>query len=210
MKACCPSCRGSESSLRWSPVLLLHLYIACAEWTVSSSMTSQGQPAWPCTLDPYPDHCRCVRSARREEVWNTGFPSLPVTQAPVWMDGGVNSHQSADGNAASLSVCPRKWLSTEQVTAPPYFLHTIVSWVSILPSALAPASPLPRTCVRGGSVLSSSESFFIWHAWKCFWERCLEMASQKPWLCEEGRVQWSPSQWEVKDTFAFVKANRRN
>lgn len=31
MKACCPSCRGSESSLRWSPVLLLHLHIACAE-----------------------------------------------------------------------------------------------------------------------------------------------------------------------------------
>lgn len=151
MKACCPSCRGSESSPRWSPVLLLHLHIACAEWTVSSSMTSQGQPAWPHTSDPYPDHCRCVRSARREEVWKPSFPSLHVTQAPVWMVGLTHTGQQMEMQQVFLSV-PWKWLSTERVTAPPDSLHTIVSWVStllwlLLPHSWGPTSGVARCWV---------------------------------------------------------------
>lgn len=119
---------------------------ACAEWTVSSSMTSQGQPAWPYTSDPYPDHCRCVRSARREEVWKPDFPSLPVTQAPVWVVGLTHTGQQAEMQQVFLSV-PWKWLSTERVTAPPYSLHTIVSWVSILLRLLLPHSWGPMSGV---------------------------------------------------------------
>lgn len=125
-----------------------------------------------------------VRSAQREEVQEPGFPSLPCSLRCLCGRLGINSHGQHEETQQVFSV-PWKWFSTEQVTAPPYFLHTIISWVRALPRALAPASPLLRTYVRGGLAVSPSEScFFLWQARKCFWSCSSEMTSQKLWLCE--------------------------
>lgn len=77
----------------------------------------------------------------------------------------------------SLSI-PWKRLSTEHVTVPPYFLHTIVSGMRPPLSALASAPRVPEGGCQGVLFAKSSESSLLWHAWKCFWVHCSEMASQ--------------------------------
>lgn len=122
-------------------------------------MTSQGQPAWPTLLlTPTLATAGETHPKGGGPEARISLPSL-LTQVPV--EDWVNQlSRAAGGNAASLSV-PWKWFSTERVTAPPWLLPTITSWVRALPSALAPASPHLRTYVRGGLAVSSSESFFF-------------------------------------------------
>lgn len=55
-------------------------------------------------------------------------------------------------SSKSLPI-PWKWFSTEHVTAPPSFLHTIISWGHALPLGLCPLLPLvPRESVKGGGL----------------------------------------------------------
>lgn len=130
-------------------------------------MTSQGQPAWPTLLTPTLATAGEKRpkgggSPEAGGGWGGGWRPLPslLTQRPVWKIGPISSRPQHE-EMQQVFLSPEKRFSTEQVTAPPYFLHTIVSRVPALPSALAPASPHLRTCVRGVSVVRSSELVFF-------------------------------------------------
>lgn len=117
IKMHCPPAEAARAH-RDDRVLLLSLdtHVIHAEYAADSfSVTSQGQPLQ-------------VRSAQREEVREPGFPSLPCSLRCLCGRLGNQLSRAAWGNAASL-FWPLKMISTEQVTAPPSFLRTIVSWV---------------------------------------------------------------------------------
>lgn len=71
-------------------------------------------------------HCRWeAPTGRKSRSQDFLLPLL--TQVPVWKTG-QSALTGSMRKAASL-LCPLKMISTEQVTAPPSFLRTIVSWV---------------------------------------------------------------------------------
>ena len=105
---------------------------------------------------------------------------------------------------------PWKWFSTENVTVPPCFLHTIVSWVCALPLGLQPLPPHSRGS-RSGLVLfvNSSESSLPSHAWKRFGVHCSELASQPPSALT--KAKWDrhlPT--EASGCFCFFKSQPKS
>lgn len=141
-----------------------------------------GPHFWPLL---WPLQVRSPQRERKSRRGGGGSSPFPAYSSACVEDRADQLSPTTWGNAASLSV-PWKRFSTEQVTAPPYFLHTIVSRVPALPSALAPACPHLRTCVRGVSVVRSSELllFFFFdmpeNASVCAAQRW----PQEFWLCE--------------------------
>lgn len=71
-------------------------------------------------------HCRWEAPTGRKSR-SQDFPPSPAHSGACVEDWAISS-QGSMRKAASL-LCPLKMISTEQVTAPPSFLRTIVSWI---------------------------------------------------------------------------------
>lgn len=104
----------------------------------------------------------------------------------------------------SLSI-PWKWLSTEKVTVPPYFLHTIVSWVCALPLGLWPHPPVLEGVVRGGFLCQSSRVLPSLTCLKALWSPLLRAGLTIALCSEKSRVEQAPSNWSTWVLLLFPK-----